>query len=394
MKRGLGIKRGSRNIWLLGWSSFFNDAGSEIIAPILPFYISALGGGGVAIGLLSGLREGLGSIVNLLGGWLSDRLSRRKELIIFGYFTSFLFRLFMSFANSWQLLMAFVSFERFGKMRDAPRDVIISVSTKQKGRGFAIQQMMDTSGAILGTIIVLLLFWQLGFRFKTIILIAAGISIFSLLPLFFVKDIRLEKKKKTLLKGIGGLDKKLKYLLFVVSVFTLGNFGLYMFLLIMTRNLTGSIIFSLFLYLLFNFVYASFTIPFGKLSDRIGRKKVLEIGYFLFFIIVLSFVYLESNLIYLASLFALYGMVYAITKSNQRAFVADLAGEMKGTALGTYYFIVGIISIIGGLIAGVFWNINPVLMFQYIAVLGLISFILLLFVKENHDSSSSKSGLT
>ena len=84
-------KEGSNNIWRLGLASFFNDAGSDMIAPLLPFYISALGGGGIAIGLLSGFREGLSGLLNLFGGWLSDRLSRRKELIIGGYFTSFLF---------------------------------------------------------------------------------------------------------------------------------------------------------------------------------------------------------------------------------------------------------------------------------------------------------------
>ena len=177
------------------------------------------------------------------------------------------------------------------------------------------------------------------------------------------------------------MNPKLKYFIFVASVFAFANFGLYLFLLLRVEDITGSIIISMILYAMFNFVYAIFTVPFGILSDRIGRKKVLLIGYVLFFAVTLSLVFV--NEIYLLTvLFALYGVVYAITQSNQRALVSDISGEMKGTAMGFYYSMTGIATIIGGFIAGILWDISYTTMFIYISAVALLSVLLLIFVRR------------
>ncbi len=375
------MKKGEKNIWLLGLSSLFNDAGSEMIALILPFFVISLGGAGLAVGALSGLREGLASLFKLFGGWYSDKIGKRKSFVFFGYFASVVFRFLVALSTSWQYIIGFVSLERIGKLRDAPRDAIIAQSTKQRGRGFGTHQMLDTVGGIIGAIIVLFLFWKFGLGFKSIIIIAGSISFLSLIPLGFVKEPKTKKQRKSLFKGISSLNKKLKYFIFVMAVFTLVNFGLYMFLLLRAREITGSIIAAIALGVLFNFVWALFSIPFGTLSDKVGRKKILMIGYILFFLVTLGFVYL-FDITSLILLFVLYGLVWAVVNTVPRAYVADLSDNMKGTALGFYQFVIGIVSIVGGITAGLLWDISYKTMFTYMSVVALISIVLLMFVKE------------
>jgi len=381
MKEVKDSKNGSKNIFLLGSSSFFNDIGSEAITPLIPFYTMALGGTGVAVGLISGLREGLASLFNLIGGWLSDRIGKRKLFVFLGYLISTVFKFFIASANSWQFLTASVGFERFGKSRDSPRDVIIANSTKRKGHGFGFHQMMDRAGAIIGTLMVVFLFWKLQLGIKTILFIAAGIAALSIIPVLFVKDKQTKKIKKNLFTGIKELNPQLKYFIFVSSVFTLGNFGLYLFLLLRAQEISGSIVIPLIIYAIFNLVYAFFVTPFGTLSDKIGRKKVLFAGYVLFFLISLSFIFV-NDIFYLGVLFSLYGLVYALTESNQKALVSDLSGDMKGTALGFYGFITGIVNIFAGLIAGFLWDISYSTMFIYTSVIAFVSIFLIMFVKK------------
>lgn len=375
-------KKSKKNVYLLGSSSFFNDIGSEMITPILPFFINALGGTGVSIGIISGLREGLSSLLKLFGGWLSDKLGKRIGIVMFGYIFSALTKIFIGLSQTSIHLISLVSLERVGKMRDAPRDTIVSKSVKSRGSNFGINEMMDKLGGVLGTVLVLILFWLWALDFRSIALIAAGISLFSIIPLFFVHDPKTPKLKTSFFKSVLSLDKQLRKTILIISIFTLANFGLYMFFLLKAQEITGNTTTPLVLYIFFNLIIALFSKKFGSYSDKIGRKNVITAGFILFSLICLGFSY-ATTLAAIAAIFCLYGLVIAMTEPAQKALISDLSGKARGTAIGFYHFCIGISTIIGGLIAGYLWDVDRSLMFYYLATVAIIAALIFSYKTQN-----------
>ena len=372
-----------QNVILLGLVSFLNDLSSEMILPILPRFITLLGGSSLAIGLIGGLMESISSILKVFCGYLSDKTGKRKIFVFSGYFTSSIFKLMLAFSKVWQHVLVFISFERVGKgLRTAPRDAIIadSVVEMERGKGFGIHRSLDTLGAIFGSLLTVILLW-LSFKLNLIILIAAIASFLSLIPLNFVKEVKSKKQDVSLNIGLKMLPKHLKLFILVSAVFALANFS-YMFFILKAQEtflnkmgMFGEII-PVLLYVLFNVFYAAFAIPFGMLSDKIGREKVIVLGYALFSITTLGFAFFDSMFAFVI-LFALYGIVFAIIDGNQRAFVSDLATkELRATALGTYHTTVGLLTLPSSLIAGFLWQISPTATFVFGSIVSLVSVML------------------
>ena len=372
-----------QNVILLGLVSFLNDLSSEMILPILPRFITLLGGSSLAIGLIGGLMESISSILKVFCGYLSDKTGKRKIFVFSGYFTSSIFKLMLAFSKVWQHVLVFISFERVGKgLRTAPRDAIIadSVVEMERGKGFGIHRSLDTLGAIFGSLLTVILLW-LSFKLNLIILIAAIASFLSLIPLNFVKEVKSKKQDVSLNIGLKMLPKHLKLFILVSAVFALANFS-YMFFILKAQEtflnkmgMFGEII-PVLLYVLFNVFYAAFAIPFGMLSDKIGREKVIVLGYALFSITTLGFAFFDSMFAFVI-LFALYGIVFAIIDGNQRAFVSDLATkELRATALGTYHTTVGLLTLPSSLIAGFLWQISPTATFIFGSIVSLVSVVL------------------
>lgn len=376
----------SANILLLGVVSFLNDLSSEMIIPILPMFITALGGAGLILGLISivgligGLQDSISSILKVLSGYWSDKIGRRKILVSSGYLTSATFKLFLSFSAIWQHILIFASFERVGKgLRTAPRDAIIADSMPEaRGMGFGIHRALDTAGAISGGVLAFILVC-FGLNLNSIIFIAAIIAFLSLFPLYFVKEGKREPQEISLQISLKKLPEPLKLFITVATVFALANFT-YMFFLLKAAK--ESVALAILLYVLFNVFYAMFAIPFGTLSDRIGREKVLIFGYFLFSLTCLGFAFSDSLTAFLV-LFPLYGVVYAMVEGNQRAFVSDLSTEeLRATALGTFHTLIGIIALPASLIAGFLWTITPSLTFFFGSSVSIISVILFVVIKK------------
>ncbi len=211
------------NVLLLGLVNFLNDLSSEMIMPILPMFIKALGGGGLIVGLIGGLRDGISSVLKILSGYWSDKTGKRKIFVSSGYMTSSVFKLLLAFSKSWQHILIFSTLERVGKgLRSVPRDAIITESMpKERGKGFGIHRALDTSGAILGSIVVFLLYWLWAFDFRTIILIATILAFLSLIPLYFVKEKRKAPQHANLKISLKNLPQSLKLFILVSGVFAL-----------------------------------------------------------------------------------------------------------------------------------------------------------------------------
>ena len=349
----------SKNILLLGFVSLLNDISSEIIQPILPLFIASLGGGGMAVGLIGGVSDGLPSILKVLVGYVSDRLGRRKPLVVAGYALSAVGKLFLPVASSWLQVFLLKVLERSGKgVRSAPRDAMISESTPEKtrGRGFGLHRAMDSTGAVIGSIMAYLL-WRGGMSYTSIFLVAGVLSVVALLPFHRVResfsapgcDIRLR---------LSDLSPELRRFLGIASLFALGNFS-YMFFVLRAQALfsgSDAVAEPLLLYALFNLVYAALAMPVGIWSDRIGRRKVLALGYAIFALTALGFASVTS-LTGLIALFALYGLVYALVDGSERAFVSDLSSAAhRGSSLGIYYGATGVAAIVSSLVAGALWS--------------------------------------
>jgi MFS family permease len=359
----------SRNIVLLGIVSLLNDISSEIIQPILPLFIASLGGGALAVGLIGGISDGIPSLLQVFAGFWSDRNRRRKPLVMGGYALSALGKLLLSLSLSWQQVFVLRVLERSGKgIRSAPRDAMISESadTSNRGRGFGLHRAMDSSGAVIGSVAAYLL-WKGGLDFSHIFLIAGLLALVALIPFIKVRETHPARQDANPAAAradaspnlnLSSLTPELRRFMAIASLFALGNFS-YMFLILRAQQLftgTMAIAAPLLLYVLFNFVYAALSIPMGIWSDRIGRKKILTIGYALFSVTAFGFSAI-SSLEGMIILFGLYGLVYAIVDASQSAFVSDLShSSIRGTSLGLYYSVVGVAAIVSGLVAGELWS--------------------------------------
>jgi len=381
MKSFLGI---NLNILLLGLTSFLTDTSSEMITPILPFFIAAVGGTGLAVGLIGGLEESVSSILKVLSGYWSDKSGRKKVFVSSGYLTSSISKIFLAFSTAWQHVLILKPLERVGKgLRTAPRDAIIADYAEEevRGKAFGLHRALDTSGAILGSTLALILLWFMKLEFRTIILIGALIAFLGLMPLYAVKEKRAKAKKITFKISLAGLPSSLRLFIVIASLFALGNFT-YMFFILRAEHFFAeriAVAMPILLYIWFNVIYASFSMPSGMLSDKIGRRNVLFLGYLLFGLTCLLFA-LPLSIFSLIILFAFYGLAYAMIEGNQRAFVSDLAPEeLRGTSLGTFHTAIGLAALPSGIIAGALWQyIDSTATFFYGSALGFLAAILLL----------------
>jgi MFS family permease len=317
----------------------------------------------------------------MLSGWFSDKFGKKKPLVIAGYSLSTITKPLLAIATSWTHVLGVRIADRVGKgLRDAPRDALIAASTTKKNRGksFGLHRALDTAGAFAGTLIAFFILQKYANDFKLIFwlsFIPGAIAV--LILIFAVKDSNAKSERRYSF-NFKNLNPNLKKFLFISLLFSLANFS-YAFFILRATNVGFVLAIVPLVYLVYNLFYAVFSVPAGKLSDRIGRRNVLFIGFLLFGIMSLGFAFIAGTFT-IWVLFALYGLFMAITDGVSRAYVSDLSiKEERGTVLGTYNTIIGIAVFPANFIGGLLWQkVNVTAPFVYAAVLSLVSALLLL----------------
>lgn len=354
----------SGTVKALGLVSLFTDASSEMIYPLLPIFLSSvLGAGAVAIGLVEGVAEGTASVLKGFSGYISDRVGRRKALILAGYgISTFAKPLFAAADAVWQVLVVrFV--DRVGKgLRTAPRDAMIAETTDPsiRGKAYSFHRAMDTLGAVVGPAIAFLLMWLLrgtgdsAYRWVFLAAFVPGL-VSVLIIVFAIREKRAGARADRPHLTLRGLGRDYRALMLVVALFMLGNSS-DAFLLLRARSLGMQAYLIPLLWMAFNLVYSVAAVPCGMLSDRIGRKKPLLIGFILYGFIYVGFGF-AHRLVYVWLLMGAYGVFYGLTHGVMSAYVADLAPPgMKGTAFGVYHTTDGISRLLASVIFGLIWQ--------------------------------------
>ncbi len=379
MKMESKSKKISAIILLLGLVSLITDISSEIIFPLLPFFLENIGAAPLIIGLIGGVEEGAVGILNMVSGYFSGKSERKRKWVFSGYFLSAASKLGLALSamvSSWPIALLFRTADRAGKgVRKAPRDAMIAKATEKRGFGFGVHRAMDTSGAIIGAILAFLLFYTWNWDYTHIFLLAGVIGFFGLIPLAILREGKGRKNPMGFTLSLRSLPRESLIIIGLITLFDLGNFTFMIFML--RAGYLTEVWIALLLYLLYNVSYAFLSIPFGSLSDRVGKHKVLAVGYSLYTLTCIGFVF-SSELYPLILLFILYGAFMAAVDSVQRAYISDLVPEdLRSTALGTVHMALALATIPASLIAGFLMGIFPQAPFIYGASTGSVSAILI-----------------
>ena len=384
-----------RNVFLLGVTSLLNDASSEIIYPLLPtFLISVLGGGPAYIGVIEGVAESTASVVKLVSGWLSDRLQRRKGLIVTGYALAAIARPFVAIATApWQVLLIRFT-DRTGKgLRSAPRDALLAASSAQKvwGRSFGFHRAMDHLGAVVGPLIafVLVSVFDASYRFVFAVASIPGLMAVAVVALG-VREARAPVLPAAETPR-GAVPPSLRMFLVCMFLFTLGN-STDAFLLLRARALGVPVAALPLLWSLLHIVKSVSSVPGSGLSDRIGRKGVIALGWTVYVAVYGGFAAASSATV-IWFLFVAYGLFFGLTEGTEKALVADLvAPSQRGAAFGFYHLTQGVAALPASIIFGLIWNwAGPGLAFTMGASCAAVATVLLVFSVPGHVNRRARA---
>jgi MFS family permease len=394
----------ARNIYAFGITSFLNDTASEMAYWVLPAFLASLGAGPAQLGLIEGVAESVASFAKLFSGYLTDRIDRRKPVVVAGYFAANAVKPLLALATSWVHILLIRFTDRLAKgVRGAPRDVMVaeSVPKNRLGSAYGLIQTMDSAGAIAGPLAALVLLSRYGIRS---VFWAAAIpgALCVLVALVGIRETKLASTGRdkgsdrvvptssTREKGkIIKLPASFYVVLVAVTLFSLGNSS-DMFLVLRAQNVGIRVVLAPLLGLVFNITYTLASWPAGWFSDRVSRRMVGSVGYVIFAAVYFVFGRAQSTLaIWIAM--AVYGLYNALTQPVLKALVVETVGEsVRGRALGIYFFVTSVATLAASLITGELWkHYGAAIPFYFSAVLALVAAALLQGAKGG--SSSAKA---
>ena len=384
------------NIIILGLISFFADISSEMVYPLIPLYLTMnFGATPVLVGIIEGIAESTASLLKVFSGYVTDKYKKKKPIAFAGYATGLIYKLALLLASSWVGILTARVIDRLGKgIRTSPRDVMVSESADkdQMGKAFGIHKALDMAGSAIGILLSYFLLKNMAggaADYKFIFAISAIPAVAALCMFFFVKEKKEErvvKERERFWTSWKQLDKRLKLYLLVVFLFTLGNSS-NTFLLLRAKSVGFDDTTVILLYFIYNVTASLLAIPFGKISDKIGRKKILIAGYLMFAVVYLGFGTAQTSWLFIL-LFVMYGMYTAMSAGVERAFIAEIAPkELKGTMLGLHSTIAGIALLPASVIAGFWWEyVGACAPFLFGSLMAIVAVLLLvMFLKEKQE---------
>ena len=347
-------------MYVLAAVSFFTDVSSEMIYPLLPVFLSTvLGANAGFIGAIEGAAESTAALLKLASGWWSDRIRRRKPLVVAGYALASAMRPLIAIAQSATQVLAIRVSDRVGKgIRNSPRDALIadSVGVEVRGRAFGLRSAADNAGALLGPLIAfgLLATWHVPLRTVFWFAVIPG-AIAVIVAIVGIREVPRHVAAATPAALQGAMGRRFWVFLIIIFIFTLGN-STDAFLLLRARQLGVPVALAPILWALLHGVKSVLNIPGGVLSDRIGRRPILIAGWLAY--AVVYFLFARATHGWEAwALFAGYGLYFGLTEGTQLALVADVAPpQRRGAAYGWYYLAIGIGALPASLMFGAIWD--------------------------------------
>ncbi|MDD5694980.1 MAG: MFS transporter [Bacteroidales bacterium] len=378
-KRYLGFHR---NILSTGLTSFLTDTSVKMVYSVMPMFLMSIGASRTSLALIEGIAESTASLVKALSGFWSDRIGRNKPFLLIGYGLSALIIPLYTFVVTPVQVLYLRFIERFGKgIRTAPRDSLIagSVTNSDTGRSFGLQKAMDNSGAIVGPLVAFALLSLLPGNYRMVFLLAGIPSILAIFVIIFgIRETGKSRHELFTRFHFKDFPPRFYFFLCIVFVFTLGN-STDALLMVKANEMGVKVAFIPLVYLITNLVSVIAAIPVGTLSDRIGKEKILIIGFLIYAVVYFGFG-VSTTAGAMIALFGLYGLYSAATDGVQKAFISDITDRNKqGTGLGIYNALLGITLLPASLIAGALYDrVNSRIPFYFGSATALIAALLML----------------